>query len=194
MTKIGVLALQGAVREHIRALQESGAEAVSVKQIEELNDLDGLVIPGGESTAMRRLIDKYEFMEPLKKFAQEKPVFGTCAGLILMAKRIQGQDSAHLELIDMTVERNAFGRQVDSFEADLQIKGVGDDVNGVFIRAPYIVEVGEEVEVLSVHNDRIVAAKQGHFLCAAFHPELTDDYRLHQFFVEMVAEKKKVIA
>ncbi|MDN4076280.1 pyridoxal 5'-phosphate synthase glutaminase subunit PdxT [Fictibacillus terranigra] len=194
MTKIGVLALQGAVREHIRALQESGAEAVSVKRIEELNDLDGLVIPGGESTAMRRLIDKYEFMEPLKKFAQEKPVFGTCAGLILMAKRIQGQESAHLELIDMTVERNAFGRQVDSFEADLEIKGVGDDVNGVFIRAPYIVEVGEEVEVLSVHNDRIVAAKQGHFLCAAFHPELTDDYRLHQFFVEMVAEKKKVIA
>ncbi|MCK6255089.1 pyridoxal 5'-phosphate synthase glutaminase subunit PdxT [Fictibacillus sp. KIGAM418] len=194
MIKIGVLALQGAVREHIKALQESGAEAVSVKRIEELNDLDGLVIPGGESTAMRRLIDKYNFLEPLKEFAQEKPVFGTCAGLILMAKRIQGQDHAHLELIDMTVERNAFGRQVDSFEADLHIEGVGEDVNGVFIRAPYIVEVGEEVEVLSVHNDRIVAAKQGHFLCAAFHPELTDDYRLHQFFVEMASQKKKVIA
>ncbi|MCQ6268815.1 pyridoxal 5'-phosphate synthase glutaminase subunit PdxT [Fictibacillus sp. WQ 8-8] len=194
MIKIGVLALQGAVREHIKALRESGAEAVSVKRIEELNDLDGLVIPGGESTAMRRLIDKYNFLEPLKEFAQEKPVFGTCAGLILMAKRIQGQDHAHLELIDMTVERNAFGRQVDSFEADLHIEGVGEDVNGVFIRAPYIVEVGEEVEVLSVHNDRIVAAKQGHFLCAAFHPELTDDYRLHQFFVEMASQKKKVIA
>ncbi|SFF16502.1 pyridoxal phosphate synthase yaaE subunit [Bacillus sp. OV194] len=194
MIKIGVLALQGAVREHIKALQESGAEAVSVKRIEELNDLDGLVIPGGESTAMRRLIDKYNFLEPLKEFAQEKPVFGTCAGLILMAKHIQGQDHAHLELIDMTVERNAFGRQVDSFEADLHIEGVGEDVNGVFIRAPYIVEVGEEVEVLSVHNDRIVAAKQGHFLCAAFHPELTDDYRLHQFFVEMASQKKKVIA
>ncbi|MED2974639.1 pyridoxal 5'-phosphate synthase glutaminase subunit PdxT [Fictibacillus sp. B-59209] len=194
MIKIGVLALQGAVREHIKALQESGAEAVSVKRIEELNDLDGLVIPGGESTAMRRLIDKYNFLEPLKEFAQEKPVFGTCAGLILMAKRIQGQDHAHLELIDMTVERNAFGRQVDSFEADLHIEGVGEDVNGVFIRAPYIVEVGEEVEVLSVHNERIVAAKQGHFLCAAFHPELTDDYRLHQFFVEMASQKKKIIA
>lgn len=194
MMKIGVLALQGAVREHVKALHESGAEAVSVKRVEELNDLDGLIIPGGESTAMRRLIDKYDFLEPLKTFAEEKPVFGTCAGLILMAKRIQGQDAAHLELIDMTVERNAFGRQVDSFEADLQITGVGEDVNGVFIRAPYIVDVGEEVEVLSIHNDRIVAAKQGHFLCAAFHPELTDDYRLHQYFVEMAAQKKKVIA
>ncbi|RXZ01085.1 pyridoxal 5'-phosphate synthase glutaminase subunit PdxT [Fictibacillus sp. S7] len=194
MTKIGVLALQGAVREHIKALQESGAEAVSVKRIDELNDLDGLIIPGGESTAMRRLIDKYEFLEPLKAFAKEKPVFGTCAGLILMAKSIQGQDTAHLELIDMTIERNAFGRQKESFEAVLEIKGVGEDVNGVFIRAPYIVNVGEDVEVLSVHNDRIVAARQGHFLCAAFHPELTDDYRLHQFFVQMVDETKKVIA
>lgn len=194
MLKIGVLALQGAVREHVRAIEASGAEAVAVKHIEELEDLDGLVMPGGESTAMRRLIDKYGFLEPLKEFAKNKPVFGTCAGLILMAKRIQGQDTAHLELIDMTVERNAFGRQVDSFEADLMIHGVGEDFTGVFIRAPFIVEVGPEVEILSKHNDRIVAAKHGHFLCAAFHPELTDDYRLHQFFVKMVQSSKEVVA
>ncbi|WNB92071.1 pyridoxal 5'-phosphate synthase glutaminase subunit PdxT [Bacillus sp. NEB1478] len=194
MLKIGVLALQGAVREHIHAIEACGAEAVAVKRVEELADLDGLVMPGGESTAMRRLIDKYGFLQPLKDFAEQKPVFGTCAGLILMAKRIQGQDTAHLELIDMTVERNAFGRQVDSFEADLMIHGVGEAYTGVFIRAPFIVEVGPEVEILSKHNERIVAAKQGQFLCAAFHPELTDDYRLHQFFVDMVQSSKEVVA
>ncbi|MCM3720274.1 pyridoxal 5'-phosphate synthase glutaminase subunit PdxT [Fictibacillus phosphorivorans] len=194
MLKIGILALQGAVQEHAKAIEASGAQAVAVKRVEELHDLDGLVIPGGESTAMRRLIDKYQFLEPLKEFAKNKPVFGTCAGMILMAKRIQGQDSAHLELIDMTVERNAFGRQVDSFEADLMIHGVGEDFTGVFIRAPYIVEVGPDVEILSKHNDRIVAAKHGHFLCAAFHPELTDDYRLHQYFVKMVQTSKEVVA
>ncbi|MFC7370846.1 pyridoxal 5'-phosphate synthase glutaminase subunit PdxT [Fictibacillus iocasae] len=191
MVKIGVLGLQGAVREHAAALEASGAEAVIVKKVEQLEGLDGLVMPGGESTAMRRLIDKYAFLQPLKDFAAEKPVFGTCAGLILMAKNIAGQDSAHLELIDMTVERNAFGRQVDSFEADLMIHHVGEDFTGVFIRAPYIMEVGPEVEILSKHNDRIVAAQQGHFLCAAFHPELTDDYRMHAYFVKMAKEKKK---
>jgi 5'-phosphate synthase pdxT subunit len=191
MVKIGVLGLQGAVREHVLALEASGAEAVIVKKTEQLDDLDGLVMPGGESTAMRRLIDKYNFLQPLKDFAAHKPVFGTCAGLILMAKKIHGQDSAHLELIDMTVERNAFGRQVDSFEADLMITHVGEDFAGVFIRAPYIMEVGQDVEILSKHNDRIVAAQQGHFLCAAFHPELTDDYRMHAYFVEMAKEKKK---
>ncbi|EIT83802.1 glutamine amidotransferase subunit PdxT [Fictibacillus macauensis ZFHKF-1] len=194
MVKIGVLALQGAVREHILALEKSGAEAVSVKRVEELADLDGLIIPGGESTAMRRLIDRYAFLEPLRAFAKDKPVFGTCAGLILMAKEIVGQDGAHLGLMDMKVERNAFGRQVDSFEAELHIEGVGEDVNGVFIRAPYIAEIGEAVTVLSVHNDRVVAAQEGHFLCAAFHPELTDDHRLHQYFVQMVENTKKVVA
>jgi pyridoxal 5'-phosphate synthase pdxT subunit len=194
MLKIGVLALQGAVREHIKALESCNVQTTAVKRVEELADLDGLVMPGGESTAMRRLIDKYSFLEPLKEFAKNKPVFGTCAGLILMAKKIQGQDTAHLELMDMTVERNAFGRQVDSFEADLMIHGVGEDFTGVFIRAPFIMEVGPEVEILSKHNDRIVAAKQGHFLCAAFHPELTDDYRMHQFFVKMVQTSKEVVA
>ncbi|MGC4377926.1 pyridoxal 5'-phosphate synthase glutaminase subunit PdxT [Fictibacillus sp. Mic-4] len=192
--KIGVLGLQGAIREHVQALEACGVEAVVVKRVEELNDIDGLVLPGGESTAMRRLIDKYGFLQPLKDFAVAKPVFGTCAGLILMAKRIIGQDEGHLELIDMTVERNAFGRQVDSFEASLSIDGIGEDFVSVFIRAPYIVEVGEGVDVLARHDGKIVAARQGHFLCASFHPELTDDFRMHQYFVDMVKEKKQAVA
>ncbi|WP_026679254.1 pyridoxal 5'-phosphate synthase glutaminase subunit PdxT [Fictibacillus gelatini] len=192
--KIGVLGLQGAIREHVQALEACGVEAVVVKRVEELNDIDGLVLPGGESTAMRRLIDKYGFLQPLKDFAVAKPVFGTCAGLILMAKRIIGQDEGHLELIDMTVERNAFGRQVDSFEASLSIDGIGEDFVSVFIRAPYIVEVGEGVDVLARHDGKIVAARQEHFLCASFHPELTDDFRMHQYFVDMVKEKKQAVA
>lgn len=192
MVKIGVLALQGAVREHIRALEACGAEAVSIKKVEQLQDIDGLVIPGGESTTMRRLIDKYDFLEPLKEFGQSgKPMFGTCAGLILLANQIEGQDTAHLGLMDMKVERNAFGRQRESFEAELMITGVGDDFIGVFIRAPRIIEVGEDVEILSKHHDKIVAARQGHYLACAFHPELTDDYRMADYFVKMVEEAKQ---
>lgn len=188
--KIGVLGLQGAVREHIRALEASGAETVIVKKVEELNDLDGLIIPGGESTTMRRLIDKYDLLAPLRAFAKKKPVFGTCAGLILMAKKIEDRDEPHLGLIDMHVRRNAFGRQKDSFEAELIIEGVGEDFDAVFIRAPYIIEVSDKVEVLSKYNGTIVAAKQGHFITSAFHPELTDDFRFHQYFVNMVKDHK----
>lgn len=191
MVKVGVLGLQGAVREHIRALEASGAEAMVVKRVEQLHDLDGLILPGGESTTMRRLIDRYGFMEPLRQFAESgKPLFGTCAGLILMAKHIAGQSDAHLSLMDMTVERNAFGRQRDSFEAELMIKDVAEDFIGVFIRAPYIIDVGEGVEVLSKHEGRIVAARQGHLLVSAFHPELTEDNRLASYFVKMVQEAK----
>ncbi|MBM7663512.1 5'-phosphate synthase pdxT subunit [Bacillus mesophilus] len=191
MVKIGVLGLQGAVREHVVALEQSGAETVIVKRHEQLNEIDGLVIPGGESTTMRRLIDKYDFMQPLKEFAaQEKPMFGTCAGLILLAKNIVGYDEPHIGVMDITVERNAFGRQKDSFEAELMISGVAEDYVGVFIRAPYVVEVGEQVEVLSKHNEKIVAVRQGPFLGCAFHPELTDDHRFAQYFVNMVKESK----
>ncbi|TLS35005.1 pyridoxal 5'-phosphate synthase glutaminase subunit PdxT [Pseudalkalibacillus caeni] len=190
MVKIGVLGLQGAVREHVKALEAKNAEIIVIKRVEELEGLDGLVIPGGESTTMRRLIDKYGFMEPLKQFAQQKPVFGTCAGLILLAKNIEGQDHAHLAVMDVTAKRNAFGRQRESFEATLNVKGVADDFVGVFIRAPYIIEVGEDVEVLATFNDHIVAARQGRFLSCAFHPELTDDDRMHQYFVQMVEEFK----
>jgi 5'-phosphate synthase pdxT subunit len=189
MVKIGVLGLQGAVREHIISLEQSGATTVVVKRPEQLDEIDGLVIPGGESTTMRRLIDKYEFMQPLIDFAGKgKPMFGTCAGLILLAKQIIGNDEPHIGVMDITVERNAFGRQRESFEAELMITGVAEDFVGVFIRAPYVVEVGEEVEVLSKHNGRIVAARQGQFLGCAFHPELTEDYRFAQYFVNMVKE------
>ncbi|AIE77655.1 pyridoxal 5'-phosphate synthase glutaminase subunit PdxT [Bacillus tropicus] len=191
MVKIGVLGLQGAVREHVKSVEASGAEAVIVKRIEQLEEIDGLILPGGESTTMRRLIDKYAFMEPLRTFAKSgKPMFGTCAGMILLAKTLIGYDEAHIGAMDITVERNAFGRQKDSFEAALSIKGVGEDFVGVFIRAPYVVNVADDVEVLSTHGDRMVAVRQGPFLAASFHPELTDDHRVTAYFVEMVKEAK----
>ncbi|MFJ7730171.1 pyridoxal 5'-phosphate synthase glutaminase subunit PdxT [Neobacillus sp. NPDC097160] len=191
MIKIGVLALQGAVREHMISLEACGVEAVAVKHKEELQEIDGLILPGGESTAMRRLIDKYDFMDPLKEFAGEgKPMFGTCAGLILLAKDLSGYSEPHIGVMDIKVERNSFGRQVDSFEADLAIKDVAESFPAVFIRAPHIVEAGENVEILSKHNDRIVAAREGQFLGCSFHPELTDNHRLTAYFVEMVKEAK----
>ncbi|NIE94830.1 pyridoxal 5'-phosphate synthase glutaminase subunit PdxT [Bacillus sp. Ab-1751] len=191
MVKIGVLGLQGAVREHVKSVEASGAEAVVVKRIEQLEEIDGLILPGGESTTMRRLIDKYAFMKPLRTFAKSgKPMFGTCAGMILLAKTLIGYEEAHIGAMDITVERNAFGRQKDSFEAALSIEGVGEDFIGVFIRAPYVVEVADNVEVLSKHGDRMVAVRQDQFLAASFHPELTDDHRVTAYFVEMVKEAK----
>jgi pyridoxal 5'-phosphate synthase pdxT subunit len=190
MVKVGVLALQGAVREHIRSVEESGAEGIAIKKVEQLKEVDGLILPGGESTAMRRLIDKYGFMDALKEFAAEgKPMFGTCAGLILLAKNLVGHEP-HIGVMDITVERNSFGRQVDSFEADLAIKDVADNFPAVFIRAPHIVEAGAEVEILAKHNDRIVAAREGQFLGCSFHPELTDSHDITAYFVEMVKEAK----
>jgi 5'-phosphate synthase pdxT subunit len=187
--KIGVLGLQGAVQEHVRSIEACGAEAVIVKKVEQLEGIDGLILPGGESTTMRRLMDKYGFIEPLKQFAAAgKPMFGTCAGLILLAKRIVGYDEPHLGLMDITVERNSFGRQRESFEAELSIAGVADRFVGVFIRAPHIVEVGEDVEILAKYEGRIVAARQGQFLGCSFHPELTDDHRMTQYFLNMVKE------
>lgn len=186
--KIGVLGLQGAVREHVQALEANGIEVIVVKRAEHLDGLSGLVMPGGESTTMRRLMDKYELFDAIKTFAQSHPVFGTCAGLILMAQRIEGQEGPHLGLMDINVKRNAFGRQVASFEAALSIQDVGEDFVGVFIRAPYICEVGDQVEVLATYDDKIVACRQGMYLSCAFHPELTDDDRLHQYFVKMVKE------
>lgn len=191
MVKIGVLGLQGAVREHVKSVEGSGAEAVVVKRVEQLEEIDGLILPGGESTTMRRLIDKYAFMEPLRTFAKSgKPMFGTCAGMILLAKTLIGYEEAHIGAMDITVERNAFGRQKDSFEAALSMKGVGEDFVGVFIRAPYVVNVADDVEVLSTHGERMVAVRQGPFLAASFHPELTDDHRVTAYFVEMVKEAK----
>lgn len=191
MIKIGVLALQGAVREHVNSLQTPGVEVVIVKKVEQLEELDGIVLPGGESTTMRRHIDNYGFFEPLKAFAKAgKPMFGTCAGLILMAKSLVGQNNGHLEIIDMEVERNAFGRQRESFEAELMVNGIGDDIMALFIRAPLIKRVGEDVEIISKYNDEIVAVRQNQFLACSFHPELTTDTRFHQYFVDIVKETK----
>lgn len=189
MVKVGVLALQGAVREHIQAIEACGAEAVIIKKNEQLEDIDGLVIPGGESTAIRRLIDKYGFMVGLKSFAQkDKPIFGTCAGLILLAKNLVGYEESHIGVMDVMVERNSFGRQRESFEANLDIAGIADHYNAVFIRAPHIVQAGENVEVLAKHNERIVMAREGNLLGCSFHPELTDDYRITAYFINMIKE------
>ncbi|MFC4354243.1 pyridoxal 5'-phosphate synthase glutaminase subunit PdxT [Chryseomicrobium palamuruense] len=189
--KIGVLALQGAVREHVTSIEKSGAQAVPVKRIEDLEGLDALVLPGGESTTMRKLLDRYELLEPIRKLAEEDvPMFGTCAGLILLARTISGQDS-HLNVMDVTVERNSFGRQVDSFEANLAVRGLDEPFRAVFIRAPHIVKVGASVDVLAEHNGRIVLARDGNFLGCSFHPELTDDNRLMEYFIGLV-EKSNV--
>ncbi|ATH93947.1 glutamine amidotransferase [Bacillus glycinifermentans] len=192
MLTIGVLGLQGAVREHIRSIEACGAAGKVVKWPEDLKEIDGLILPGGESTTMRRLIDTYQFMKPLQEFAASgKPMFGTCAGLIILAKKIAGSDAAHLGVLNVTVERNSFGRQRDSFEADLTVKGLDKPFTGVFIRAPHILEAGADVEVLSEHDGRIVAAKQGNLLGCSFHPELTDDDRITKLFIDMAEQHKK---
>jgi len=193
--KVGVLALQGAVAEHIRGLEAVGAEAVAVKRVEQLEQLDGLVIPGGESTTIGKLMRKYGFIEAISQFHSEgKPLFGTCAGLIVLAERIDGQDDAHLKLMDMTVARNAFGRQRESFETSLPVKGIDEPITAVFIRAPLIKSVGKDVDVLSEYNGEIVTARQGSLLACSFHPELTEDVRLHAYFVDMVKEAKALRA
>ncbi len=189
MIKIGILALQGAVREHAVSLKRCGVEAVPVKSAQDLENLDGLILPGGESTTMRRLIDTYGLLKPLKQFAMhDKPVFGTCAGLILLARNIAGSSSCHLGILDVTAERNSFGRQVNSFEAPLTIKDIGKGFPGIFIRAPHISEVSEGVDVLCEHEGRIVMVRQNYLLGCSFHPELTSDQRVMSYFVKMVKE------
>lgn len=178
--KIGVLALQGAVREHIRHIELSGHEGVAVKRVEQLEDIAGLILPGGESTTLRRLMDLYGFKEALQQ--SDLPMFGACAGLIVLAKDVEGE-SGYLKKLDITVERNSFGRQVDSFESELNIKGVAEDIEGVFIRAPHIAQVEKGVDILSRVGDKIVAVKQGKYLGVSFHPELTDDYRVTEYFI-----------
>lgn len=184
--KIGVLALQGAVAEHIRMIELAGEEGVAVKRVEQLDEIDGLIVPGGESTTIGKLMRTYGFIEAIRDMAGAgKPLFGTCAGMILLAGDVVGQES-HLGLMDITVARNAFGRQRESFETDLSIKGIDEKVRAVFIRAPLIEKVGAGVDVLAEYQGQIVAARQGHLLAASFHPELTDDYRMHAYFIDMV--------
>lgn len=181
--KIGVLALQGAVAEHAAAIEAVGAEAVAVKTAAQLEALDGLVLPGGESTAMRRLIAGANMLEALQVFAAQKPVFGTCAGLILLARDVEN-DAPHIGAMNITVARNSFGRQIDSFITDLDVQGT--TVSAVFIRAPHITAVGDGVEVLATFDGRIVLARDGHLLGCAFHPELTENRYVFGLFLEMV--------
>ncbi len=190
--KIGVLALQGAFIEHIHKLRALDIEAEEIRLPNHLTNLDGLIIPGGESTTIGKLATQFELMQPLKDFAQQKPVWGTCAGMIFMAKDIGIDRQPILGVMDIGVNRNAFGRQGDSFEADLPIQGVnGQPFHAIFIRAPLVTTVDEAagVEVLSrLADGGIVAVRQHHWLATAFHPELTDDLRLHQLFAEMVQQ------
>lgn len=160
-----------------------------IKRTHQLDEIDGLIIPGGESTTIGKLMREYGFIDAIREFsAARKPIFGTCAGLIVIAERITGQDWAHLELMDITVSRNAFGRQRESFETDLEVKGIEGKVRAVFIRAPLITEAGPDVDVLSTYNGQIVAARQGHLLATSFHPELTDDVRIHGYFLDMIRQ------
>ncbi len=187
--RIGILALQGDVRQHANALRDVGAEPVEVRLPRDLVALDGLILPGGESTTMRRLIDRYALREPIVALARSgAPIFGTCAGMILLADRIADGDEPVLALLDVTVQRNAYGRQLDSFEADLAIPSLGDEpVHGVFIRAPLVSELGPDVEVLARDPDgRPIAVRQGRVLATAFHPELTPDRRLHRLLLELI--------
>ena len=192
---IGVLALQGDVAEHLRAVTGTGGSAVAVRRPAELDAVDGLIIPGGESTTMWKLADVFELMEPLRKrIANGLPVFGSCAGMIMLATdlldRIEGQET--LGGLDVTVRRNAFGRQVNSFESDIDLRGVdGPPFRAVFIRAPWVEQAGPGVEVLGTEprTGRIVAVRQGPVLATSFHPELTRDGRIHQLFSEIVRER-----
>jgi 5'-phosphate synthase pdxT subunit len=183
--KIGVLAVQGNFREHIAMLRELGADAREVRLPEQLDGLDGLVIPGGESTAITRLMRLYGLEEAIRGFGA--PVLGTCAGMILLDRR-------HLGLVDLDVERNAYGRQVSSFEADLRLAGDDEPLRGVFIRAPRVADHGPGVEVLAEHEGEPVLLREGRFLVASFHPELTDDPRVHERFLELVREEQGVRA
>jgi 5'-phosphate synthase pdxT subunit len=199
LVRIGVLALQGDVREHLRALTDSGAEAVPVRRPVELDSVDGLVIPGGESTTIGKLAAAFDLLEPLRKrISGGMPAYGSCAGMILLADRVldgvEGQQT--LGGLDVTVRRNAFGRQVDSFEETIPLTGVpGGPFHAVFIRAPWVESVGPDVEVLGTVEEgpaagRIVAVRQGGLLATSFHPELAGDARLHVLFAEIVKEER----
>jgi 5'-phosphate synthase pdxT subunit len=193
--RIGVLALQGDVREHLRALEAAGAVATAVRRPSELDDVDALVIPGGESTTMYKLAIAFDLLEPLRKrLADGMPAFGSCAGMIMLADRVADGIEGQVTLggLDATVRRNAFGRQVDSFESPVEVAGVeGDPFHAVFIRAPWVESIGDSVEVIGQADGRIVAVRQGPIMATAFHPELTGDQRVHALFVEIVREYLK---
>lgn len=191
--KIGILALQGAFEEHAKVLEKLGVVSVEIRNLDDFqqhqSDLAGLILPGGESTTMGKLLRDQQMLLPIREvILSGLPVFGTCAGLILLAKEITSQEENHLTTMDIVVERNAYGRQLGSFYTEAECKGVGQ-IPMTFIRGPIISEVGKDVDVLAVVNNQIVAAQEQNMLVTSFHPELTDDARLHQYFINMCKEK-----
>ena len=192
VVRVGVLALQGDTREHLAALRDAGASAVTVRRREELDAVDALIIPGGESTTMSHLLRDLDLLEPLRKrLADGLPAYGACAGMILLASEIldagaEGREAVPLGGLDITVRRNAFGRQVDSFEGDVEFSGFDEPVHAVFIRAPWVERVGDGVQVLARAAGHPVAVRQGPVLATAFHPEVTGDRRIHRLFVDIV--------
>ena len=191
--KIGILALQGAFAEHERVLERLGVKNVELRNLEDFQkyqkELSGLILPGGESTTMGKLLRDQDMLIPIREaILSGLPVFGTCAGLILLAKEITSQNESHLGTMDMVVERNAYGRQLGSFYTEAECKGVGK-IPMTFIRGPIISSVGEDVEILAIVDNQIVAAQEKNMLVTSFHPELNDDIRLHQYFIEMCKEK-----
>jgi len=188
--EIGVLALQGAFREHRKMLKDCGASSREVRKPEQLEGLDGIIIPGGESTTIGKLMEEYGLIEPIRDMANEGvPVFGTCAGLVLLAREIENSAQPRLGLMDIVVVRNGFGRQAESFEADVEINILGfSPFRGVFIRAPYIKKISPNIGILASYEDKVVFARQGNLLACSFHPELTDDLRVHRYFLQMVEQ------
>jgi pyridoxal 5'-phosphate synthase pdxT subunit len=190
--RVGVLALQGDTREHVAAILEADAEPTTVRRRDELEAVDALIIPGGESTTMSNLLREFELLEPLRGLVSDGlPVYGSCAGMILLANKIidagaPGREAVPLRGIDMTVRRNAFGRQVDSFEGDIPFEGLDTPVHAVFIRAPWVESAGDGVQVLARAASHIVAVRQGVMLATAFHPEMTGDRRIHRMFIDIV--------
>ncbi|MHB1842400.1 MAG: pyridoxal 5'-phosphate synthase glutaminase subunit PdxT [Sulfobacillus sp.] len=185
--RVGVLALQGAFREHIATLARLGVESREVRTVKDLEGVEGLILPGGESTTIGMLMDEYGLIEALRQ--GEMPLFGTCAGMIVLAKDIQGSTQPRLGLMDMAVDRNHYGRQRESFETEIAVTGLPQGVRGVFIRAPVVTRTGSGVEILARHQGEVVLCAEGRCLAAAFHPELTDDTRLHRMFLDRFVEK-----
>lgn len=194
MKTIGVLALQGSVEEHVRVLDKiEGVGVISVKSLDQLEHIDGLIIPGGESTTMGKLLNEFKLMEPLRERVEKgMPIWGTCAGMILLAKEIVDDNVAHIGMMNISVRRNAYGSQLDSFKTEIFSDKVSvDKIPAVFIRAPWVEEVGDDVEVLAVYEGRIVAVKQKNILATSFHPELTDDISFHKYFANMIVDKNE---
>lgn len=189
--RVGVLALQGDVPEHLRMAAQAGAEAITVRRRADLEGVDALIIPGGESTTVGKLLDRYDLMEPIRARARQgMPILGTCTGLILLAREIEGSDQPRLGLLDVTVRRNAYGRQLDSFETDVETPALGDPpMRAVFIRAPMVTRAGTEVEVLAESDGRPILVRQGNLIGAAFHPEIAGDDRVHRLLIRQIRSR-----